>query len=72
MLSSKSSNNFVVNSCVKRSGDKAQSVSCSTSGAYQIVSKVGSPSQCPDQAQPYVVLQEKGKTDQVLCLKPSK
>jgi hypothetical protein len=72
MLSSKSSNNFAVNSCVKRSGDKAETVSCSTSGSYQIVSKVGSPSQCPDQGQPYVILQEKGKTDQVLCLKPSK
>jgi hypothetical protein len=72
LLSSKSGNNFAVNSCVKRSGDKAESTSCSTSGSYQIVSKVGSPSQCPDQAQPYVVLQEKGKTDQVLCLKPGK
>ena len=72
MLSSKSGNNFAVNSCVKRSGDKAETVSCSTSGSFQIVSKVGSPSQCPDQAQPYVVLQEKGKSDQVLCLKPSK
>ena len=72
MLSSKSSNNFAVNSCVKRSGDKAESVSCSTAGSFQIVSKVGSPGQCPDQAQPYVVLQEKGKSDQVLCLKPSK
>lgn len=72
MLSSKSGNNFAVDSCVKRSGDKAESVSCSTSGSFKIVSKVGSPSQCPDQAQPYVVLQEKGKSDQVLCLKPSK
>lgn len=72
MLSSKTGNNFAVNSCVKRSGDKAETVNCSTSGSYQIVSKVGSPSQCPDQAQPYVVLQEKGKSDQVLCLKPAK
>ena len=72
MLSAKSTSNFAVNSCVKRSGDKAESVSCSTAGSFQIVSKVGSPSQCPDQAQPYVVLQEKGKSDQVLCLKPSK
>jgi len=72
LLSSKSTSTFAVNSCVKRSGDKAETVSCSTAGSYQIVSKVGSPSQCPDQGQPYVVLQEKGKADQVLCLKPSK
>ena len=71
-LSSKSSSsNFAVNSCVRRSGDKAESVNCSTSGSFKIVSKVGSPNQCPDQQQPYVVLQEKGKADQVLCLKPS-
>jgi hypothetical protein len=71
-LSSSGSSSFAVNSCVKKSGDKAESVSCSTTGSYQIVSKVSSPSQCPDQGQPYVVLQEKGKADQVLCLKPSK
>jgi hypothetical protein len=71
-LSSKGGSNFAVNSCVRRSGNKAESVNCSTSGSYQIVSKVSSPSQCPDQQQPYVVLQEKGKADQVLCLKPSK
>ncbi len=71
-LSSKSGSSFAVNSCVRRSGDKAESVSCSTAGSFKIVSKVGSPSQCPDQQQPYVVLQEKGKADQVLCLKPAK
>ncbi len=71
-MSSKGGSNFAVDSCVRKSGDKAESVSCSTSGSYKIVSKVGSPSQCPDQAQPYVVLQEKGKGDQVLCLKPAK
>jgi len=72
LVSSNSGSNFAVNSCVRRSGDKAESVTCSTSGSFKIVSKVGSPSQCPDQQQPYVVLQEKGKSDQVLCLKPAK
>jgi hypothetical protein len=71
LVSSKSSNNFAVNSCVRRSGDKAESVNCSTSGSFKIVSKVSSPNQCPDPQQPYVVLQEKGKSDQVLCLKPA-
>jgi hypothetical protein len=71
-LSSQSSGTtYAVGSCVQKSGDKAVGVACSASGAYQILSRVDAPSKCPDPAQPYVVLQEKGKPDQVLCLKPA-
>jgi hypothetical protein len=71
-LSQKSSgSSFAVNSCVKKSDDKAVAVDCSSSGAYQIVSTVDGVDKCPDKGQPYVVLQESGKPDQVLCLKPA-
>src|SRR5436305_607484 len=72
VLSAGSSNSFAVNSCVRKARDKAESVSCSTAGSFRVVSKVNTPTQCPDQGQPYVVLQQKGKSDQVLCLKPAK
>ena len=62
---------FAVNSCVKKSDDKAIAASCTETGSYQIVSKVDSVDKCPDKGQPYVVLQESGKPDQVLCLKPA-
>jgi hypothetical protein len=62
---------FAVNSCVKKSDDKAVAVSCTETGAYQIVSKVDTVDKCPDKGQPYVVLAESGKSDQVLCLKPA-
>ncbi len=71
MSSQSSGNTFAVGSCVQKSGDKAVGTACTTSGAYQILSKVDSPSKCPDPAQPYVILQEQGKPDQVLCLKPA-
>jgi hypothetical protein len=67
-----SANDFAVNSCVKKSDTKAVSVSCSTDDAYQIVSKVETVDRCQDKNQPFVVLQETGKPDQVLCLKPAK
>lgn len=70
--SSSGADDFAVNSCVKKSDTKAVSVSCSTDGAYQIVSKVETVDKCPDRNQPYVVLQEPGKSDQVLCLKPAR
>ena len=70
--SSSSAGDFAVNSCVKKSDTKAVDVSCSTDGAYQIVSKVETVDKCPDRNQPYVVLQEPGKSDQVLCLKPAR
>ncbi len=62
---------FAVNSCVQKSDEKAIAVSCSATGAYQIVSKVDTVDKCPDRNQPYVVLQQSGKPDQVLCLKPA-
>ena len=67
-----SASDFAVNACVKKSDTKAVSVSCSTDGAFQIVSKVETVDKCPDKGQPYVVLQESGKPDQVLCLKPAR
>jgi hypothetical protein len=71
-LSKKSSgSSFAVNSCVKKSDNKAVAVDCSTAGAYQIVSKVDGVEKCPDKGQPYVILQESGRPDQVLCLKPT-
>ena len=50
---------------------QATSVSCSESGAYTVVNNVDSPSKCSDQGQPYVLLQQHGVADQVLCLKPA-
>jgi len=70
-MSGGKSGNYPVGSCVKQSGDKATSVSCSESGAYTVVSNVDSPSKCSDQGQPYVLLQQHGVADQVLCLKPA-
>jgi hypothetical protein len=70
-MSSNSNTSFAVGSCVQKSGDKAVGAACSVNGAYQILSKVDSPTKCPDPAQPFVILQEKGKPDQVLCLKPA-
>jgi hypothetical protein len=67
------SSGFAVNSCVKKADKQAIAVSCTETGAYQIVAKVPSVDKCPDsgKGQPYVVLQESGKPDQVLCLKPA-
>jgi hypothetical protein len=65
------SSNYSVGSCVKHSGDQATSVDCSASDAYKITSTVDSPTKCPDQSQPYVILQRSGAADQVLCLKPA-
>jgi hypothetical protein len=70
-MSSSSSPSYAAGTCVRKSGDNAVSSACSASGAYQITSKVDNPSKCADPAQPYVILQEKGKADQVLCLKPA-
>ena len=72
LATSSGGSTFAVNSCVKRSGGNAVSTSCTSDGAYKIVSQVNSPTQCADQTQPYIVLQQKGKSDQVLCLKPAK
>jgi collagen type III alpha len=72
MALSKGGSNYAVGSCVKQSGDKAKSVSCTESGAYKILNKTDAASKCADQSQPYVVLQRSGSADQVLCLKPAK
>jgi hypothetical protein len=70
-MSGGKSGDYAVGSCVKQSGDKAASVSCSDSAAYSIVTKTDSPTKCADQTQPYVVLQRSGSADEVLCLKPA-
>ena len=70
-MSGNKASDYAVGSCVKQSGDKAASVSCSDAGAYSIVTKTDSPTKCADQTQPYVVLQRSGSADEVLCLKPA-
>jgi hypothetical protein len=62
---------FPVNSCVKQDGAEAVKTSCSTSGAFTVVSKVDRQEDCPDQNQPFIVVQHKGAKDQVLCLRPT-
>jgi len=57
-------NSYDVGSCVTEAGGKATQVSCSTNGAYQIVSRVSDHSQCPDPNEPYAKL-----NGAVLCLK---
>jgi hypothetical protein len=63
------SNDFAVDSCVKKSGKNAVETACSGPDVYKIVSRVDSETKCPDQSQPHVTLLENGKPDQVLCLK---
>jgi hypothetical protein len=70
-MSGAKSSDYAVGSCVKQSGDKATSTSCSDAGSYSIVTKTDSPTKCTDQTQPYVVLQRTGSADEVLCLKPA-
>ncbi len=71
-MSGNKASDYPVGSCVKQSGDKAASASCSDSGAYSVVTKTDSPTKCADQTQPYVVLQRSGSADEVLCLKPAR
>lgn len=71
-LGSGGGSQFEVGSCVKQAGDQAKPVSCSTQGSYTIVSKVDSQDKCPDKGQPFAILQRKGSSDQVLCLKPTR
>jgi hypothetical protein len=70
-LNNASANTFAVNSCVKKSGSSAVKASCSEGDAYRILSKVDNPTDCPDDKQPFVVLEHKGEKDQVLCLRPA-
>jgi flagellar basal body-associated protein FliL len=62
---------FPVNSCVKQNGGEAVKTSCSSSDAFTVVSKVDRQEDCPDQNQPFIVVQHKGAKDQVLCLRPA-
>jgi hypothetical protein len=62
---------FAVDSCVKQDGGAAVEASCSDQGAFRVVSKVDNQESCPDQNQPFVVLQRKGADDEVLCLRPA-
>lgn len=70
VLSMSKGDSYAVGSCVKKSGDKAVSATCTDADAYKITSKVDSSTKCPDQSQPYVVIKHPGSTDDVLCLKP--
>jgi hypothetical protein len=45
-------------------------VDCSESGAFKVVSQVGSVDQCPDPAQPAIVLKDLGQSDKFVCLQP--
>ena len=40
------------------------------SGAFKVVSRVKSVDQCPDPAQPAIVLKSVGSSDEVICLQP--
>jgi collagen type III alpha len=62
---------FAVGKCVKQSGGRASSVSCTTSGAFKIIDKVDQQDRCPDANQPFVVLQRSGTKDEILCLRPA-
>jgi collagen type III alpha len=56
--------------CVKRRGAEAIAVTCTESGAFEVVSKVSTKDQCADRSQPYVVNPIRDGRTQVLCLKP--
>ncbi|GAA2512487.1 hypothetical protein GCM10010201_04760 [Pilimelia columellifera subsp. columellifera] len=59
---------YGVDACVRQQGGDAVPVSCGEPGAFKIVSRVGSQSNCPDPGQPSAELRNKA----VLCLKPAK
>jgi hypothetical protein len=67
-----SGGDFEVGSCVKRSGAQAEVTDCGDSGAFEVVSKVGNESQCPDKNQPHAVLPDSEGNERVLCLRPAK
>jgi hypothetical protein len=61
---------YPVGSCVRQDGSRPTVVDCSESGAFKVVSTVGSVDQCPDPAQPAIVLKDLGKSDKFVCLQP--
>lgn len=63
--------NFNVGQCVRQSGSAAVETTCQDARAYEIVSKVDGPQDCPDRNQPYAVLAGKSGKEQVLCLRPA-
>ena len=63
--------NFAVGSCVKQSGNSAVSVSCSDKSAFKVVTKTSNQTNCPDQNQPFVVVEHDGGQDDVFCLRPA-
>ncbi|MEV8514304.1 hypothetical protein AB0367_18675, partial [Dactylosporangium sp. NPDC051484] len=70
-LSDAGGTSLAVNSCVRENGGSAKGVDCSDKDAFRIVSKVDKPESCSDANQPYIVLQQKGQKEQVLCLRPA-
>jgi hypothetical protein len=70
-LDANSGSNFAINSCVKQDGTKAQPVQCSDPNAFVITNKVDKQDRCPDQNQPFVVVQRGGAKDEILCLRPA-
>ncbi|WP_444544135.1 LppU/SCO3897 family protein, partial [Planosporangium flavigriseum] len=63
--------NFAINDCVKQSDSKAVKATCSDSGAYKVVKKVKKQEDCSDPNQPFVIISNKGGSDDVLCLRPA-
>jgi hypothetical protein len=59
-----------INSCVKQSGNNEVAVSCSSNGAFQVVSKVTDRADCPDPNQPSLQYGS-GSSATWLCLKPA-
>src|SRR6266536_1101839 len=56
--------NFAVGDCVKQSGSKAVSATCSDKGAYKVLNKVDQQAKCVDPKQPIVVVERKGSKDE--------
>jgi hypothetical protein len=62
---------FAVGSCLTEGGDgKPATASCSTAGAYQVVSRVADHAQCPDPNEQYIQLTGGDAATRVVCLKP--
>lgn len=71
LLNRSGGGDFKVGTCVKQSGTTAVSVKCTDKSAFEVVSKVGSQANCPDQNQPFVVIPRDGGKNDVLCLRPA-
>jgi hypothetical protein len=71
MFMNRSGDSFTVGSCVKQSDGSAITAECSDKNAFRIVRKVSDQTNCPDQAQPFVVIERDGGKDDVFCLRPA-